>query len=127
MEIGKLRYRVQIQSYTETQDNTHRTFKKWETVLTVWADIQPVKGLVTLDTKQIGEGVTHNFTMRYHPYITTERWLYFDSRRFRIRAVRNLQERSRFLELLCEEDSVALNPFETDTDSVESPLSDLLG
>lgn len=127
MEIGKLRHRVQIQSYSETQDATHRTYKTWTTVLTVWADIEPVKGLVTFDTKQIGEGVTHKITMRYQEYVTTERWIYFESRRFRIRAVRNLQERNRFLELLCEEDSLALDNFETDIDRVGNPLSELLG
>jgi SPP1 family predicted phage head-tail adaptor len=127
MDIGSLRLRVQIQTYTEAQDNTHRTIKTWTTVKTVWADIQPVKGLVTFDTKQIGEGVTHKITVRYQPNINTEHWLYMNSRRFRIRSVRNLQERNRYLELLCEEDSLAIHNFTVNEDAVENPLQDLLG
>jgi SPP1 family predicted phage head-tail adaptor len=123
MNIGKLRLRVQIQRYTEKQDDTHRTYKNWETIHTVWASMEPVKGLVMLDTKNIGEGVTVKVTIRYQPYITTEHWLYMNSRRFRIRAVRNLIEQNKFIELLCEEDSLAIDEFRTDVNRVEDPLN----
>jgi SPP1 family predicted phage head-tail adaptor len=127
MEIGKLRARIEIQSYTEIQSGGHNTYKKWTTVKNVWADIDPVKGLVTLDTKQIGEKVTHKITIRYQPFITTEHWIYFNSRRYRIRSVRNLQERNRFLELLCEEDSIAIDEFEVGVEKVGDPLREDLG
>jgi SPP1 family predicted phage head-tail adaptor len=126
MEIGKLRHRVQIQSYSEMQDSTHKTLKTWATTHTVWADINPVKGLVTFDTKQIGEGVTHKIIIRYQPYITSENWVYFNSRRFRIRLVLNIQERNRFLELLCEEDSFAFSHFEADENAAGDSLVELL-
>jgi SPP1 family predicted phage head-tail adaptor len=127
MDIGSLRLRVQIQTYTETQDATHKTLKTWETTKTVWADIKPMKGLITFDTKQIGEQVTHKVIIRYQPYITTENWLYMNSRRFRIRSVRNVDERNRYLELLCEEDSFAFNNFEAGEEAANDPLRELLG
>ncbi len=126
MEIGQLRVRLTIQTFTETQDDTHRTRKVWADYKIVWAKIEPVKGLVMLDTKQVGVGVTHKVWIRYLPHITTEKWILFDSRRFRIRAVRNLDERNRFLELLCEEEMIALDNFEASVDAVENPLRELL-
>ncbi len=127
MEIGRLNNRVQIQSYTETQDDTSFTNRIWTTVYTVWADITPVKGNVMFDSKQVGANVTHKIIIRYQDYITTENWVYFDSRRFRIRFVRNLDERNRFIELLCEEEGFALTNFTADTDTAGEPLRDLLG
>lgn len=127
MEIGMLNARVQIQSYAETQDNTHKTLKIWTTVKTVWGQIEPLKGSVVFDTKQIGEGLTHKIIIRYQPYITTENWVYYNNRRFRIRFVRDLRNSQRFLELLCEEDSYAFHNFEADEDAAGNPLRDLLG
>lgn len=123
MEIGRFNSRVKIQRYSESQQaGTEKTNKDWTTIATVWCDIQPVKGLVTFDTMQIDKTVTTKIFMRYRDYITTELWLYYDSRRFRIRSVRNIDERNRFLELLCEEDSLAIHEFEADIDRVGEPL-----
>lgn len=121
--IGRLRHRVQIQSYSEVQDSTHGTIKTWTTLYTVFAEIVPVKGYTTFDTQQINEAVTHKITIRWQPYITSELWLLKDSRRFRIRNIRNLLERNRFLEMLCEEVFYGLDEFVVDTDAVEQPLS----
>ncbi len=127
MEIGKLRQRVQIQTYSEIQDATFKTLKTFTTIATVFAEIKPVKGYVTFDTKQIDQTVTHKVTIRYQPYITSENWLYMNSRRFRIRSVRNIDERNRYLELLCEEDSLAFDNFEVNDEAAGDPLRNLLG
>jgi SPP1 family predicted phage head-tail adaptor len=127
MIVGKLRHRMDLQYYTETQDATYRTLKRWITVARIWGEIEPVKGLVTFDTKQMNETVTHKITIRYRESITTENWLYMDSRRFRVRFVRNLKETNRYLELLCEEDGYAMQNFETEISTVEEPIRDLLG
>lgn len=121
--IGRLRHRVQIQSYSEVQDSAHGTIKTWTTLYTVFAEIIPVKGYTTFDTQQINEAVTHKITIRWQPYITSELWLLKDSRRFRIRNIRNLLETNRFLEMLCEEVFYGLDEFAVGADAVEQPLS----
>lgn len=120
--IGRMRHRMQIQRYSEVQDNSHGTTKTWTTISTVFAEMVAVKGYTTFDTQQINEAVTHKITIRYQPYITSELWLLMNSRRFRIRNVRNLSERNRFLELLCEEVFHAFDNFTVDVDAVEQPL-----
>lgn len=127
MEIGELRHRAQIQTYTETQqEGTAKTNKVWETIKTVWVNMNPVKGLVTFDTMQIDQTVTVKVTMRYQPYITTDHWLFMNSRRFKIKSVRNLGERNQYLELLCEEDSLAIEEFHMNVNTVGDPLRELL-
>lgn len=120
--IGRLRHRMQIQSYSEIQDSTHGTLKTWTTLYTVFAEIVPVKGYTTFDTQQINEAITHKITIRWQPYITSELWLLKDSRRFRIRNVRNLLETNRFLEMLCEEVFYGFDEFVVGADAVEQPL-----
>jgi SPP1 family predicted phage head-tail adaptor len=126
MEIGRLNQRVQIQAYKETQQlGSAFTNKEWTTIKTVWCLMEPVKGLVQIDTAQVDKGVTAKVIMRYQPYITTEHWLYMQGRRFRIRTVRNLDEVNRFLELLCEEVYLAVDGFEVDQSAVGDALNEL--
>lgn len=128
MDIGNLRSRVKIQTFEEEQqENTAKTLKTWTTIKTVWANVAPVKGYVTFDTKQIGEGgVTHKIIIRYQPFITTEHWILLESRRYRIRSVRDIEERKRYLELLCEVEFLATQSFEVDVNTVDNPLRELL-
>lgn len=43
MDAGKLRHRIQIQTYTEKQDTTTGAMTKtWSTFATVWASIEPL-------------------------------------------------------------------------------------
>lgn len=122
MKIARLRHRIEIQTYTETQDDTISTIKTWNTIMTVWAEIQSVSGYVTYLTQQIDEKVTHKFIIRYQPYITSENWILMDSRRFRIRSVTNYLEKNRFLELACEEVFLAQEYFQAGVNKVAEPL-----
>lgn len=120
--IARLRHRMQLQTYSEIQDDTHKTLKTWTTLSTVFAEIVPVKGYTTFNTQQIEQTITHKITIRYQDFITSELWLLMNSRRFRIRNIRNILERNRFLEMLCEEVFFASDDFTVDSDAVEQPL-----
>lgn len=104
VKTGHLRHRIALQTYAEAPTGSYDTSKTWTTIASFWGIVEPVKGLVYFDTKQIGEGVTHKITVRYNPAypISTEHWLLYDGRRYRVRSVVNTLERDRFLELLCE-------------------------
>lgn len=109
IRIGELRHRVAIQAYGDTPSGASSIVPSWETVGEAWARIRPVKGLVTFDTKQIGEAVTHEVIIRYNPslIVTSEHWLLYGGWRYRVRNVRDLFERQRFLELMCEQEQAA--------------------
>lgn len=124
IDVGQLKHRMQLTSYSEIQDDTHKTMKSWPLISYVWAYIEAVKGLTQFDTKQIGEGVSHKITIRYRANVTSENWLYMKSRLFRIRHVRNLEERNILLELLCEEDFTLVDSFLVSQNRVGDPLKE---
>ena len=66
MEAGKLRHRIEIQDYTETQDLvTGAVTKTWGTIATVWASIEPlsVKEFIAAQSEQ--SKVSLRVTIRY--------------------------------------------------------------
>jgi len=67
-----------------------------------WAAIQTVTGKTFFDSvNQRDETMTHEIFIRYDSSVTSESWLLYDSRRFDILAVENLEERNEFLKLTC--------------------------
>ena len=106
--IGKLKKRLDIQTFTEVPSAQYATTKTWTTTATVWGNIEPIKGSVYFASKQIGENVTHKIIVRFPASsITTENWVLHNSIRYRIRAVRNLAQDNRYIELMCEEEETA--------------------
>ena len=103
MNAGLLRHCIYLQTYTETETGPYQTEKVWTTVASLRGKIEPIDGLITFDTMQINQKITHKITIRYHPGITSEHWLLFQNRRFRIRSVSNKNELNKMLVLLCEE------------------------
>lgn len=123
MKIARLRHPVILQKYFETQDSTVGTVKKWQAIQSVFAEIQQVKGYVTFNSQQIEQAITHHITIRFQPFITTENWIQFNTRRFRIRSVENLLEANRFLLLKCEEVFIATESFAVGQGSVGDSLN----
>ena len=103
MTIGKMRHRVTIQTLVATPDADNAVEEVYSNVATVWADVSPVSGRTSIDSKSIGEEITHRVTMRYRSDVTSENWILYRARRFRIRKVTDFEERRRFLILDCEE------------------------
>lgn len=121
-KIAKLRHRVQIESFTETEGSGYTTNKVFTPIMTVFAECMPVSGYVTFMAQQIGQNITHKFMMRWQPYVTSENWILMDGRRFRIRSVKNYLEKNRFLELMCEEMFFAYDEFRVSENAVGDPL-----
>jgi SPP1 family predicted phage head-tail adaptor len=103
---GLLRHRIAIEAGTRTPDAGGGTSNPWAaptTVAEVWAAIQPLQGDERLRAQQLQSRVTHKIVLRYRPDIRTSHRVNFNGRIFNIRSVINLDERSRWLELMCEE------------------------
>jgi SPP1 family predicted phage head-tail adaptor len=123
MKIGRLRHVIALQDYSEIQDSMNGTIRKWVTTQQVFAEIIPKKGYINFMNQQLETATTHEITIRYQPYITSEKWIQFQNRRFRIRNVTNLLEKNRFLILKCEEVFYAEEYFEVGQASVGDPLT----
>lgn len=68
----------------------------------VWASIQTVHGKTFFDgVNQRDVNLTHEIFIRYDATVTAETWILYDSRRFDIITVEDLDEQHEFMRLLC--------------------------
>jgi SPP1 family predicted phage head-tail adaptor len=105
MTIGKMRHRVTIQTLIATPDADNAVEEVYSNVATVWADVSPVSGRTEMDSKSLGERITHRVTMRYRADVTSENWILYRGLRFRVRNIQDFEERRRFMILECEDAS----------------------
>jgi SPP1 family predicted phage head-tail adaptor len=103
--IGELRERVAIADLVSTPTGTKDTSRSFTTLATVWASVETIDGVQALDGRNISEGPTHRFTVRWRDdvAITRKQWLVWGARQFRIESVENPNERDRWLEIVAEE------------------------
>ena len=106
MRIGELRSRVTLQQESRVADGGGGFSNTWTNLAsspTVWARIEPLRGREVLQAMQLQSPVTHRVTLRYRGDVRAGMRLVAGARAFNIRAAINLEERGRWLELLCEE------------------------
>lgn len=101
--ISKLRKRITIQSVTRVSDGVGGFTESWSTFATRFAAIEPTKAFQIRWADHLEHRVTHKITLRYLSGVTSDMRVVYGSRTFHIRAIRNPEERNRFLELICEE------------------------
>ena len=102
MESGKLRYRLEIQSVTETNADGEVT-EAWATDDTVWGSIEPLRGKEIFEAGQVESRATHRIRIRYYSGLTPTNRFKFGSRIFNIESVANVEERNVEIEALCVE------------------------
>lgn len=102
--IGELRVRLELQAPQETPDGLGGVVRGWETLGHVWAAIEPVSAddRVVAD-KRLGR-ITHRIVIRRRSEVTTTHRFLLGQRNFVLLAVRDADERGRFLECLVEEE-----------------------
>ena len=103
MNIGKLRHKIEIQSYTTTADAAGHPVKTWTTHSTVWAWVRPMSGREVMNSQQpVGE-ITHKVTIRYNDTIAVTNRIKFGTRYFYINFPGNYDERNVYMEIMCKE------------------------
>ena len=101
--IGNLRHQVEIQSPVNTTDTGGGAAKTWSTQNVVWASLKPVKGVETYRQGQVQETLSHELYIRYTADIGTNYRVKYGTRTFNIKHIRNIDERDRYLLLMCDE------------------------
>jgi len=108
MRAGELRKRIQLQQRSSAQDAWGQQVVGWTTVLTTWADIQPVSGLQLERSRSIYNLTSHQVTLRWRPILEDVRQVgsfrvLYAGRIFDVGASLNREERNREVMLLCSE------------------------
>ena len=101
--IGKMRYRVKVERATNTRDAGGGISQAFNPVTFIYANIKPTSATSSYRQGMVQEKVTHEVTIRYMTNIDTNSLITVGTRKFNIRGIVNVDERDRFLKLLCEE------------------------
>jgi SPP1 family predicted phage head-tail adaptor len=65
IEAGRLRHRVRLQRQVQTQDSNGDMLTEWQTVATMWADIQPLSAREFIQSQSLQEQVSARVVIRY--------------------------------------------------------------
>ena len=103
---GMLRHKVVIEREVITQDSVGGYSSAWATHKTVYAAIKPTGGSERLHAMRLESNISHKVYLRYTADITPKDRIIYNGREMQIRAVINVEERNKWLELLCSENQV---------------------
>jgi SPP1 family predicted phage head-tail adaptor len=103
MNAGKLRQRVKIQELARVEDGYGGYAEAWRDVAAAWAAVEPLRGSERYAAQQVQAELTHRVVMRYRPGVRPQMRLVYGDRVLEIAAVIDMEERHKWLELLCTE------------------------
>lgn len=101
--IGRMRYRIKLESATNTVDTGGGMTQVWATLANIYANIKPISGTETFRQGKVSSDTTHELTIRYRSDISTKYRICYGSRIFSIQSILNIDERDRFMKLSCKE------------------------
>lgn len=106
LNSGLLRNKIVIERETITKNNVGGYDSSWSTHLTPFAFIKPLSGSEVVRHRQLQSDISHKIYMRYEQDIIAKDRIKYGTREFQIRAVINIEERDKWLELICVEGPV---------------------
>ena len=104
---GQLRHRVTLQRKQTTSDGVGGQDVVWTDLAEIWAAVRPLSGRDRLQAEQVQSTVTFRVTIRWRaapdnaqmPFVFAGDRLVYKGVPYNVRAVVDLEERRRFLEL----------------------------
>ena len=101
--IGMMRYRVQLQSPSDTTDAGGGRSQSYTRVADIYANIVPKSGKESFQRGKIQAETTHDIFIRYRSDIDASYRIVYESRSFNIKSILNVDERDRYYKLSCTE------------------------
>lgn len=103
---GKLRHKITVERETLTTDAIGGQSSSWATNIEPFALVKPVSGNERYQAMKLEANITHKIYIRYTSNIRATDRVIFNSREMQIRAIIDLEERNKWLELHCVEGQV---------------------
>ena len=88
-EVGRMKFRVDIQSRTGASDGMGGYEVSWATTATVWADIQPLSMNERTQADRLLGDATHKLIIRSRALAPTTQRIMYGSRQFNIVSIVN--------------------------------------
>lgn len=106
LNSGMLRHKITIERESLTTDIVGGQSSSWATLIEPFALVKPVSGTERYQAMKLEADVTHRIYIRYSSVISPTDRIIFNSREMQIRAIINIEERNKWLELHCVEGPV---------------------
>ena len=100
---GKLRNKITIEREVSTNDGLGGTTVQWVKAVTLPAYIKPMTGSERFAAQRLEARTTHRIFIRYRADLTTTDRVVFEGRKMQIRAIIDVEERKRWIEIHAEE------------------------
>ena len=101
--LGKFRHFITLQGQGTSRDSGGGISSGFSTIASVYANVKPKSGKEVYKQGKLIGSVTHEITIRYRTDITNASRISFNNKFFNIRSIINIDERDRYLKLMCEE------------------------
>ncbi len=110
-DAGSLDRQIELQHFTETQDEFGGVTLAWTTLATVWAQVRELRGSERVEAAQLAATVDAYFIIRYRTDIIPKMRILYEGDVFDIREVLELPRRQGLqLEALWRDPAVAAAP-----------------
>ena len=103
MGIGKFRHFITLQGQGTSRDAGGGISSGFSTIASVYANVVPKSGKEVYKQGKLVGSVTHEITIRYRTDITNASRISFNNKLFNIRSIIDIEQRNRYLKLMCEE------------------------
>jgi SPP1 family predicted phage head-tail adaptor len=100
---GSLRHRIKIERQTKVADGAGGSTITWATYAEIRSFIKPISGNERLFSQRLEANTTHRIFIRYRGDLTTTDRINYNGRLMQIRALINLEEMNKFIEIYAEE------------------------
>ncbi|MBD2797732.1 phage head closure protein [Xenorhabdus sp. 18] len=102
MDIGKLRHRITLQTFTQITSPSGQRIQEWRDIATVWAEVKHISGRELLASGAALAETTVRVWLRYRADVTPASRMVFRDQVYDIQAVIPNPKRTQ-LELLCKQ------------------------
>ena len=103
MISGKKSKKIVIESVSEGRNSLGGITEAWSTFSSPFAKVEPLGGKEAFFNREMNASNMVKFTINFETGITTKMRISYDSRIFDILSKINLNERSKEIEMVCEE------------------------
>lgn len=100
-DIGEMRHRIKIQELVRIDDGYGGAVEDWVDIANIWAKVEPLRGEERYTAQQIKSELTHKITIRFIKGIKPQMRVIFNDRIFNIESTINIEEKKRYIELMC--------------------------
>jgi len=103
MYAGRLNKRINIEREIRSSDGAGGSNSTWSQIKSIFAEIKPVSGREVVNSQRLQAQLTHKIIVRFTTDIRPSDRIEYNGRFFNIRAIINVEEQNKWLEIMADE------------------------